>query len=47
MTGNGTEMEKEMREGNLPSVIDNDGLMLLIEFLMKRPVVNKMFTRRE
>jgi hypothetical protein len=50
MTGNGIEMEKEMKEGNLPSVIDNDRLMLLeenFEFLMKRRVVSKMFTRRE
>jgi len=43
-------MEKERREGSLPSVIDNDRLMPfeeISEFLMKRPVVSKMFTSRE
>jgi hypothetical protein len=43
-------MEKEMREGNLPSVIDNDRLILPeenFEFLMKRPFISKMFTKRD
>lgn len=46
MTNNGAEMEKEMREGNLLSVINDDRLMLLeeiFEFLTKRRVFSKMF----